>query len=180
MTPLPLYYSIIKLLLPFGHSEFLLRFPSVIFGTLTVAVIYCTTRKVAGPLAALLAGLILTLSFHNIEYSQEARTYALLGFCLSLSLLGLIDLGTRWKTTGENFSFPAFITGGAGLYALGLTAALYSHNTAVFFWVGIQFFFLAWWAGPFHWSRACLAGWVIEAHCWSRDQKIADNVFYPN
>ena len=49
-TP-PLYYSVIKVLLNFGHSEFLLRLPSVIFAVLTVAIIYITTTTTGGAIA---------------------------------------------------------------------------------------------------------------------------------
>ena len=77
-TP-PLYYSVIHLLLNFGHSEFLLRLASALFGVVTIVVVYVAIRKVAGSLAAFMGALLLSLSFHNIDYSQEARAYALLG-----------------------------------------------------------------------------------------------------
>jgi len=157
----PLYYSIIKLLLPLGQSEFALRLPSVLFGTATIAVIYLTGRKLAGPMAASAAALLLALSFPNIEYSQEARHYALLGFCLSLSLYGLVTLGTQWRDSGSGFNFSRFICCGGGLYALGVLAALYTHNVAVFYWLGTQCFFLAWWARPLRFATAGLGAWFV-------------------
>lgn len=155
----PLFYSIIHFLLQFGHSETLLRTPSAIFGVLTIIVIYFTTRKVSGSLAAFYVALLLSLSFHNIEYGQEARAYALLGLCLSISFLGLINLSLRWKDTCSRFTFREFILCGGGLYALGLIAALYTHNIAVFYWLGAQVFFLAWWFRPFKFSLQCLVIW---------------------
>ena len=43
-TP-PLYYTVIHFLLSFGHGETLLRMPSVLFGLLTIVMIYLATRK---------------------------------------------------------------------------------------------------------------------------------------
>ncbi|MBT4521974.1 MAG: hypothetical protein HOC23_18400 [Halieaceae bacterium] len=157
----PLYYSLIQLLLNFGHSEYLLRLPSAIFGVLTIAVIYIATRRIAGPLAALSACLILSLSSFNIEYSQEARFYALLGLCLSVSFLGLANLSQRWQSTSSGFTFREFLRCGGALYALGLIAALYTHNTAVFYWLGVQFFFIGWWFRPFRLALPVLAAWFV-------------------
>jgi len=158
-TP-PLYYTVIHFLLSFGHSEIALRIPSVLFGLLTVVMIYLATRKLAGATAAFAAALILALSFHNIEYSQEARAYSLLGLCLSVSLLGLINLGLRWQDSCAGFTFRKFLGSGGALYAMGLIAALYTHNAAVFYWLCVQLFFLAWWVRPFKFSLPCIASWA--------------------
>ncbi|MGL4565942.1 MAG: glycosyltransferase family 39 protein, partial [Halioglobus sp.] len=158
-TP-PLYYTVIHFLLSFGHSEIALRIPSALFGLLTVVIIYLATRKLAGATAAFAAALILALSFHNIEYSQEARAYSLLGLCLSVSLLGLINLGLRWQDSCEGFTFRKFLGSGGALYAMGLIAALYTHNAAVFYWLCVQLFFLAWWVRPFKFSLPCIASWA--------------------
>jgi hypothetical protein len=157
----PLYYTVIHFLLGFGHSETLLRMPSVIFGVLTVAVIYLATRKIGGTMAAFAAALLLALSFHNIEYSQEARAYALLGLCLSISLLGLVELGLHRKDSSTGFTFREFLGCGGALYALGLLAALYTHNTTVFYWLGAQLFFFVWWIHSFRGSRSCILSWFV-------------------
>ena len=157
-TP-PLYYSVIHFVLKSGHSEFLLRLPSAAFGVLSIAIMYLATRKISGSTAALITALILSLSFHNIEYSQEARAYSLLGLCLSVSILGLTMLSVRWNESGSGFTFFEFIRSGGGLYALGLISALYTHNIAVFYWLGVQIFFLAWWVRPFRFSLPCLVSW---------------------
>jgi len=163
-TP-PLYYSVIHWVLNFGHSEFFLRLPSFAFGVLTVAIIYIATRKIGGSLAAFAASLLLALSFHNIEYSQEARAYALLSLCVSVSFLGLANLYSRWTNTSSGFTFLEFLKCGGGLYGLGLIGALYTHNTAAFYWIGVQFFFLAWWIRPFAFSRSCLGYWFAINLC---------------
>ena len=158
-TP-PLYYTVIHFLLKLGHGEYLLRLPSAVFGVLSIAIMYLATRKISGSTAALITALILSLSFHNIEYSQEARAYSLLGLSLSVSILGLAMLSVRWNESCSGFTFFEFIRSGGGLYALGLIAALYTHNVAVFYWLGVQVFFFAWWVRPFRFSPSCLVSWT--------------------
>lgn len=66
----PLYYLILKLWTAlFGYSEIALRFPSVIFGVLTVFLVY----KIGGKKAAF----FMAINPLAIYYSQEARMYSL-------------------------------------------------------------------------------------------------------
>ena len=136
----PLYYTIISLITNFGDSEFAVRFPSVVFSVLTVVVIYIATRKIAGSTAALAASVMLSLSFHNLEYSQEARNYALLNLCLACSFLGLVVLSQLWQRSPSGITFATFLTSGAALYSLGLLGALYTHNITVFKEIFIHWF----------------------------------------
>jgi mannosyltransferase len=80
-----LYYLLLKLWATFGYSEFHLRSLSVLFGMLTIPAIYLLGRELYGRSAGLLAALFLALHPFHVHYSQEARSYALLGFVLVLS-----------------------------------------------------------------------------------------------
>ena len=88
-TP-PLYYSLIKLILNFGDSELFLRLPSVVFSLLTIFLVYKSAFLLSGFKSAIIASQALTLSMYSIEYAQEARTYALLGFLISLAFYGVV------------------------------------------------------------------------------------------
>lgn len=98
----------------FGYSEIALRLPSVIFGALTVWLMY----KLGGKWPALL----LATSGLHIYYSQEARMYALATLAVTASFLALKQ--RRWLA-----------------YILISLAAIYSHYLTVFifpaqiFWV---------------------------------------------
>jgi len=82
----PLYYSLIHFWIQiFGDSEFSVRMPSVIFGVLSILLIYKTGRLMAGPEVGLLSALIVALNRFHIHFSQEARVYALLVFASTLS-----------------------------------------------------------------------------------------------
>lgn len=157
-TP-PLYYSIIRLMMDVSISEWWLRLPSAVFGTLTILFAYLATKTIWNSRAALASTLLLTLSTSNIEYSQEARAYALVGMCIAISFLGLAFLNARWRKDTSDFTFSNFLKAGGALYGVSILAALYSHNTAVFFWIAAQLFFLGWWVTPFKFSRALLASW---------------------
>ena len=61
-----------------GRGEFALRYPSVIFGVLGVALIYSVGRRGLGIGAGVLAALVLALQPFHFYYSQDARPYTLM------------------------------------------------------------------------------------------------------
>ncbi len=75
-----------------GHSEFALRFPSVLFGALAVPVIYLLLLRLIGRPAALLAALLTAIAPYGVWYGQEAKMYALLTVLIPASLLAILWL----------------------------------------------------------------------------------------
>lgn len=74
-----LYYAIIHFWIKlFGDSEFSVRFPSVIFGVLSIYVIYRLGEQIFNTKVGLLSAFVLSISTYHIRYSQEARPYSLL------------------------------------------------------------------------------------------------------
>lgn len=69
-----------------GEADFLLRFPSAIFGILGVTAVYNLGKALFGRAEGLLAAFLLTLSPFHVRYSQEARAYALFAFLSVLAL----------------------------------------------------------------------------------------------
>ena len=79
----PLYYLILNLWTNFaGYSEISLRLPSVIFGVLTVYVVYLIARETKIKYVYL-PSLFLATSGLHIYYSQEARMYSLAAFLIT-------------------------------------------------------------------------------------------------
>src|SRR3990167_6716122 len=73
----PLYHVILKVfILIFGNSEFFLRLPSVLFGTMTVFVTYLIGKSLFDVRTGLIGALLLSTSPLGIYYSQEARMYS--------------------------------------------------------------------------------------------------------
>ena len=88
----PGYYLLLRAgLVFFGDSEFALRFPSVLAGTLAVPLIYQLGRALGGVRWGLAAALLLALNPFALWYAQEARMYS---FLLCLSIAGAY---TFWK-----------------------------------------------------------------------------------
>lgn len=94
----PLYYlflsSWIKI---FGASELALRLPSVIFSAAAILVIYKIGEIVFNHKTGILAALIFALSPFQVWYAQEARSYALSVFLVSLAFMFLSQILYRDK-----------------------------------------------------------------------------------
>ena len=91
----------------FGYSEIALRLPSVIFGVLTVWLVYKISQKKIWP------ALLLATSGLHIYYSQEARMYSLAALAVTASF---------WFFSKKRWFW----------YAIFSLTALYSHYLTVF------------------------------------------------
>jgi hypothetical protein len=82
----PLYYVSVKIFSSFfGYSVFGIRLYSAIFGVLGIWVVYLLTKNLFGKKAALWASAVMAISPFAIQYSQEARMYAMFGFLFTLA-----------------------------------------------------------------------------------------------
>lgn len=102
-----------------GTSEWALRFPSAVFGTVTVLLTGLVGRRLH-PSAMIPAALLAALSPFLIWYSQETRHYAMAlmaGAWLALALFRFEDEGTVPRAVG---------------YGLALLVGLMSHLSFVF------------------------------------------------
>ncbi len=124
----PLYYSLLHVWMRlFGESEAAVRGLSVLFGTAAIPLMYLLGREAGGRAAGLAGAALLALSGIHVQYSQEARAYAMAVTAVLATLVGLAQILHRVAAAGA-----AVPLGGAGpwaLYSGGLAVALYSHNT---------------------------------------------------
>jgi mannosyltransferase len=154
----PLYYSLQRIWLPFGRSEFTVRSLSAVLGVLGVFFTYKIGRAVGGRSAGLLAALLLAVSPTHIFFSQTARPYVALITAATLSVLGALRLIQSRPAT-------PLARGGATRYLLayvaGTTAALYLHNTAALLPVLINMVVLPWWFLYLRSDRRFLVGWLL-------------------
>lgn len=87
----PLYYYLLNVWMALaGDSEFAVRFLSLVFGVLTVPLMYVTAKRLFNTNAALFASLIAMLSALYLWYSQEARMYTLITFLGLLASYALV------------------------------------------------------------------------------------------
>lgn len=130
----PLYFFFLHNWLKLGtaHSEFLLRLPSAIFGTLGVWVLYLVGRRLMGWSVAALASLFMAISVLHINHSDEVRWYSLIVLLTLLStyfLMLSIEQGrARYVATYALFSLASVLTFPLSVFTLaaqGLFALFY-------------------------------------------------------
>jgi tetratricopeptide (TPR) repeat protein len=86
----PLYYLILHGWISLGQNDWLLRWPSVAAGVLSLAAIYSLGRHLWGRTEGLVAMALLAVSPFALRYSQEARMHALFLFLSLASALCLV------------------------------------------------------------------------------------------
>jgi hypothetical protein len=113
----PLYHLVLWYTIrAFGHSEFAVRLPSLIAGTLIVPVLYEFGRELYDRRTGLIAAAFAALSPMLIWYAQEVRMYEF------ATLFGLLALLMQLRVIRQ----PTSIANWAG-YILASAALLWSH-----------------------------------------------------
>ena len=138
----PLYYTLLHFWIKIaGDNPDDVRMLSAILGTLTIPVMFLLGRRLMGTTVGLLAALILALSPFHVRFAQETRMYTLLMLNVSLALLALTWILTNPRraalTPRRIITDPAWLG-----YMVFCAAALWSHNTAIFFPLAINLFVL--------------------------------------
>jgi 4-amino-4-deoxy-L-arabinose transferase-like glycosyltransferase len=104
----------------FGEHAWSLRLPAMLLGAATVPVLYFFAREFVGRAEALLASLLLTVAYHHVWFSQNARGYSALAF-LTIASSWLLLRGLRRGRPGD------FVW-----YAIVAALGVYAHLTMVF------------------------------------------------
>jgi len=90
-TQHPLYSILAKLsVLALGEHPWTLRLPAVLFGIASIPALYLLAASVTSRLEALLAAALLTISYHHVWFSQNARGYTMLAFWTLLATYFLL------------------------------------------------------------------------------------------
>ena len=120
-TQHPLYSILARLsIVAFGEHAWSLRLPAVVFGVLSIPAIYLLGAAVSTIAEALIAAALLTVSYHHVWFSQDARGYTMLAFWALTSTLLLLR-GIRSGSRGPY-----------ALYAVAVSLGIYTHLTMVF------------------------------------------------
>jgi len=119
-TP-PLYQVLLQYWIQvFGSGEHAVRLLSCLCGIGAIYAIYRLGRMTIGEKGGLIAAFLLAISSFHIEYSQEARTYAL------FVLLAILSCAAYWRLcTSPSRKSIVFYVASTALLA-------YSHNYALF------------------------------------------------
>ena len=121
-----LYYVLHQLFVPNGAGLAGIRGISIVAGTLSIPAIYAVARLGIGRPAGLIAAVLLAISPVPVDYSQEARAYALQLFLVLVSAGALLGWA---RQLGKQ--------GGMGALALFVCATVLAFSTHLsgIFWV---------------------------------------------
>jgi hypothetical protein len=134
----------------FGESHWALRLPAVLFGVAGIWALYALARTIASKHEALLAAALLTVSYHHIWFSQNARGYT--------GLLFFTLLGTWLFVRGLHEVRPALWLG----YAIVMTLGVFTHLTMVFVFA----------------SHVLAYGWLLVGR-WRRGDRLPEPYWIP-
>ncbi|QFU83912.1 glycosyltransferase family 39 protein [Natronorubrum aibiense] len=139
----PLYFVLLnEWTAQFGATTVMARVPSVLFGVATIYLLYVTGRTLFDVQTGLLAALFLTVSPMHIQFSREARMYAMLVFLVVLSMYCFVRL-----LEGDR---SLVVKGG---YVVVSILMIYTHVYA-FFVILAQAVSLLLWVVPNRWPSA--------------------------
>ena len=120
-TQHPLYSVLARLsVLTFGEHVWSLRLPAAVFGVASVPALYFLAVSIAGRTEALLSAAFLTVSYHHIWFSQNARGYSALAFWTILSTFFLL----RGMRSGSRRAYA--------FYAVAAALGAYTHLAMMF------------------------------------------------
>lgn len=162
----PLYFLLLHFwlrLAAFGQPaiEYLVRYPSVIFGVLLVPLVYVLGSQLLSRQAGLLAAVLIAISPFHVWYSQETRMYTLVAF---LTLWASYALLSNLQDARRNTQHAT------PTYCLTMTLALYAHFYATLILLA-HAVFVTWWA----WHRGRWHAWAR----WAGASAVAVLLFLP-
>jgi mannosyltransferase len=166
----PLYfYAVLFWSQLMGSGEFALRFCSVVFGVLTVPLVFRLGKSLGDRRLGIIAAALVTISPYQIWHSQDARNYAMLTAASVLSMWAFVEL---WQSSRKSDSIPIWFGGRFPwkwclLYFLGTEWALMTHYHGVII-IGIQglFLLLTWrrhWRSYLAWGSLLLTVLLVFA-----------------
>jgi mannosyltransferase len=101
----PLYFVALRLSLPLGSDEWILRLPSALVGLLSIYLFYRLGSALFDRSTGLVAALLLAVSPIHVWYSQEVRMYSLVGLlCVGAGLFA-------WRALRGNRFLDWFLLG---------------------------------------------------------------------
>ena len=156
-----------------GRSEFSLRYLSLVFSVLTVALLVHFGRRMGGWRVGLTAGWLAALSPFYVAYAQEVRMYAVVTF------FALASIYFQWEVM---FGRRSTVRRNAIFYAIVTAAALYTHYFTLFLLAAENLLWFGWvivrWRQKFRWlvwlggQLGTLA--LFSPQLWIASRQIAD------
>jgi 4-amino-4-deoxy-L-arabinose transferase-like glycosyltransferase len=157
----PVYYLLIKAVMKFGETEFLLRFPSVIAGTLAIPLVYVLGRVGGASTSGVVGAALTALSAIAITYSRQARSYALAQDACLLAAIGVVVVIGAYTPSGKAKPSPrrGKLVGWA-LFTFSSIMGFYLHYTFLVEILILEGAIILAWLGPNASRRLFLLNWL--------------------
>jgi mannosyltransferase len=123
-THFPTYFLLVRAFDARIIDEMMLRLPSVIFGCVAVLLATLIATEVRSLRAGLMAGTLMALSPLEVQFSQEARSYALISCLILLALWGLVRIAKQSAIDMSPLGRPRGTRAAWVAYTIGTIAAL--------------------------------------------------------
>lgn len=120
----------------FGEAPWTIRLPAVLFGVAAIPALFALGAQVASRREALLASLLLAVSYHHVWFSQNARGYSAIACLAIVTMWALV----RGVDTGRTRYFV--------WYGVAAGLGAYTHLTMILVVVGHALGALAYMAAP--------------------------------
>ena len=120
----PTYFVLVRAFNAPIIDEWVLRLPSAIFGAISVFLVALIATEARSARAGLVAGLLMALSPFEVQFSQEARAYALVSCFVLLALWGLVRIAQQSLIAASPSSRPRSLLGGWAAYTIGTIGVL--------------------------------------------------------
>ncbi len=130
-----LSFFFVKLALALGEYEIVVRFPSLLFGILSIPLLYLFCWRFVSRETAIITSIFLVISPYHIHFSQEARYYTEIVF---FSLCALYFLALFLSTRNPIFFVPSFIF---GLLNIGIHPTTYIFFFSLILFTIVYFLF---------------------------------------
>lgn len=175
----PLYFGLLKGWVAAASSRpFVVRYLSVVIGTLAVAALYAAVRRVSGARPGLVAAGLLALSPFSIHHSQEARMYPAAVLLAILTTYLLVRIGSDEGVTRRH-ALGLWV-----VYGLLTAVALLTHYYLAFLPMAHGLYVLLWrrrtltrWLGASALAAVLYAPWLL-AVAQELPRRVADKVSF--
>lgn len=130
----PVHHLLTRFFLSFGHSELLVRLPSVVLGIASVFLLSRLLRRFTEVSGVLYASAIFALNSRFILYSQDGRMYALAVFLSLASVYTFLRIleGARWTWLASYAALTILLSYNQLLYTAVFAGQIFI--AAVFYW----------------------------------------------
>ena len=120
----PTYFVLVRAFDAPIINEWMLRLPSVILGAISVLLVALIATEVRSRRAGLVAGILMALSPLEVQFGQEARSYALVSCFVLLALWGMVRIVKQLSISVSPSSHPKAQLGSWAAYTIGTIGAL--------------------------------------------------------